>query len=105
MTGKHVHNLDADVRYLMGEFDSDKDGSVSRTEFHAALLRFARRIFPLLEPPSWPSLCLGRPGLSQTILVILKPYAQGLEAKGLESCRLMCALPSLSYLRKHDPKA
>ena len=39
VAGSHVHDLDADVHYLMGEFDSDKDGSVSRSEFHAALLR------------------------------------------------------------------
>ena len=49
VAGTHVHDLDADVNYLMGEFDSDKDGSVSRSEFHAALLRCGVH----LQPCSW----------------------------------------------------
>ena len=38
-----VADLEADVRYVMSQFDSNSDGSISRSEFHSALLRCGRR--------------------------------------------------------------
>lgn len=42
----NVQDLDADVKYLMSQFDSDRNGTISRSEFHSALLRCGSNFEP-----------------------------------------------------------
>lgn len=54
-------DLEADVRYLMSQFDSNQNGEICRSEFHGALLRCG---YPVVTPSPKPTSATSCPSLS-----------------------------------------